>query len=302
MTESVNMAKTKPRHLNEDPLAFLHRSVKERINYIRSPRWIGYPRAQSILAQLDDLIDFPRTDRMKNILIYGESNAGKSMIARRYRERYRVREVEKEERFDVPVLLIQSPPVANENRLYGNILEAIFAPISPNDTAEKRYRQLIKLLPELEVKVLVIDEFHAMLNGTKDKQKALITALRLLSNELQIPIVAFGTVEALRVLKTDPQLDTRFQKISLPRWHYDTDFRRLLVSFERMLPLQQPSNLSSKVISRKVFDMSEGVLGEVSDVLTEAAVTALRCGEEKVTTSTLEKMNWETPTERRVKR
>lgn len=302
MTEANGLEKITPRHLNEEPAAFLHKSIKERINYIRSPRWIGYPRAQVILSQLDDLIDFPRTDRMKNILIYGESNAGKSMIARRYRERYRAKEVLEEERFDVPVLLIQSPPVANENRLYGNILDAIFAPVLPNDTAEKRYRQLVKLLPELKVKVLVIDEFHAMLNGTIDKQKTLITALRLLSNELQIPIVAFGTVQALRVLKTDPQLDTRFQKVSLPRWQYDTDFRRLLVSFERMLPLKEASNLSSKAISRKVFDMSEGVLGEVSDVLTEAAVLALRNGEEKITKAILENMSWETPTARKVKR
>lgn len=300
MIESTE--KDKFSHLNKEPRNVLDKPLKERISYIRAPRWIGHPTAQSILAQLDDLIEFPRNDRMKNLLIYGESNAGKSMIARRFQEKYSVRELHEEKRFDVPVLLIQAPPTANENRLYGNMLDAVFAPFSSTSNPDRRCRQLHKILPELGVKVLVIDEFHAMLNGPYDKQRQIVTALRLFSNDLKIPIVSLGTASALRVLKTDPQLDTRFRKISLPRWTFGTDFRRLLVSFERMLPLKEPSGLSGKAIAKKVFEMSEGVIGEVSDVLTEAAVNALREGKERIDMMQLNSMDWDKPSDRRVQK
>ncbi|MEX1222408.1 MAG: TniB family NTP-binding protein [Idiomarina sp.] len=300
MTESLDKAKYS--HLNQEPQSVLDRPLKERINYIRSPRWIGHPTAQSILTQLEDLIEFPRNDRMKNLLIYGESNAGKSMIARRFQEKHTVQELNDEKRFDVPVLLIQAPPTANENRLYGNMLDAVFAPFSSTSNPDRRCRQLHKILPELGVKVLVIDEFHAMLNGPYDKQRQIVTALRLFSNDLKIPIVGLGTASALRVLKTDSQLDTRFRKVSLPRWVFGTDFRRLLVSFERMLPLKEPSGLSEKVIAKKIFDLSEGVMGEVSDVLIEASVSALRAGKERIDMAQLKSMNWDKPSDRRVQK
>ena len=79
----------------------------------------------------------------------------------------------------------------------------------------------------------------------------------------------------------------------------DTDFRRLLASFERMLPLANSSNLKSKAIAQKVYFMSEGLLGEVSDILTQAAIFAIRSGLESITLELLEKIDYESPKERK---
>jgi len=43
-------------------------------------RWVSYPRAESILSRLDDLLFLPARVRMQNVLIHGVSGAGKSMI------------------------------------------------------------------------------------------------------------------------------------------------------------------------------------------------------------------------------
>lgn len=76
-----------------------------------------------------------------------------------------------------------------------------------------------------------------LLNGIKD-----------LSNQLMIPIVAAGVIEARQALKVDPQLENRFQVEQLEPWHYNTKeekvlFKQLLRSIESRLPLEEPSNL-----------------------------------------------------------
>jgi Bacterial TniB protein len=43
-------------------------------------RWVSYPRAERILSRLDDLMSLPARVRMQNVLIHGNSGAGKSMI------------------------------------------------------------------------------------------------------------------------------------------------------------------------------------------------------------------------------
>jgi len=56
----------------------------ERIEKIRSSRWVGYTTAKKILDKLDDLLTHPKTHRMPNMLIVGETNNGKTMIVNRF--------------------------------------------------------------------------------------------------------------------------------------------------------------------------------------------------------------------------
>jgi Bacterial TniB protein len=47
----------------------------ERIAYVRAERWITYPRAGAILAQMQRLLDHPRNSRMPSLLIIGETES-----------------------------------------------------------------------------------------------------------------------------------------------------------------------------------------------------------------------------------
>ncbi len=46
----------------------------ERIERIRKPRWIGYPRSKVVLDKLEDLLVYPKMHRMPNLLIVGDTN------------------------------------------------------------------------------------------------------------------------------------------------------------------------------------------------------------------------------------
>jgi Bacterial TniB protein len=123
--------------------------------------------------------------------------------------------------------------------------------------------------------MLIIDEIHNIITGLVSKQGQFLNVLKYLSNDLQIPLVGLGTQEALRAIQADPQLANRFTPVPLTHWRMGWDFLRLLASFERALPLRQPSRLIEEHLARKLLVLSEGSLGELSALLSAAAVYAV---------------------------
>jgi len=79
------------------------------------------------------------------------------------------------------------------------------------------------------------------------------------------------------------EMGSRFDTIPVPRWGFDDDFATLLDSLEASMPLAQESSLSRPPLARMIHDLSEGLIGEVVDIVTRAAVAALESGEERIT-------------------
>ena len=53
-----------PSHLRAKAAEYLLRSDEERIDYIRSPKWVGYDGANEILDRLEALLEHPKSHRM----------------------------------------------------------------------------------------------------------------------------------------------------------------------------------------------------------------------------------------------
>lgn len=286
-------------HLNASAAEWLPLSVAERIEKIRSPRWIGYPRAKSIIAKLGDLLTWPKSHRMPNLLLVGDTNNGKTMLVQRFRSLHPAHDNPQGQGVRVPVLVIQAPPTPDEGRFYNAILELLFAPYKPNDRVDKKQAQVVKLLRYIGLQMLVIDEIHHILAGNLNRQRTFLNVIKYLGNELKVPIVGVGTKDAFRAIQTDPQLANRFEPALLPRWTFDADFLRLLASFERMLPLAEPSNLHDTSLATKLFSLSEGYLGELSTLLTLAGAAAVESGRERIDAKLIEALGWVSPSERR---
>lgn len=288
-----------PSHLLPKAAAYLDRPDAERLTYIRSPRWIGYTQAKTILAHLEELLVHPKSHRMPNLLIVGDTNNGKTMLVRRFCNQHKPDDNPEGEAAVVPVLFMQAPPVPDEGRFYNTILELLFAPYKPGDRADRKQFQALKVMKAVGLKMLVIDEIHHILAGSMTKQKAFLNVIKYLGNELEIPIVGVGTRDAFRAIQTDAQLSNRFERALLPRWHNDQEFLRLLATFERAIPLQYPSNLKDGSLADKIYSMSEGYLGEISQVLIGAATKAVETKTECIDKKLLDNLDWVPPSERR---
>lgn len=287
-------------HLSDKAAAYLKRSNEERVKYIRSPRWIGYDAAQGVLERLDSLMTHPKSHRMPNLLVVGDTNNGKTMLLRRFCAKYPAEDNKGGETIRVPVLYVQAPPVPDEGRFYNAILELLFAPYKPSDRTDRKQFQAIKLMRAVGLRMLVIDEIHHILAGNLTRQKIFLNVIKFLGNELEIPIVGSGTRDAFRAIQTDLQLSNRFEHAVLPRWKNDDSYIRLLMTFERMLPLREASRLDDPALADRIYAMSEGYLGEISDLLVDAAVSAVASKVEKIDRKILESIEWTAPSKRRL--
>ena len=284
-------------HLRESvrPLAALDDA--DRIRLIRSERWIGYPQARMVIDHLETLLSWPDRQRMPNLLLLGPTNNGKSMIIEKFRRTHPP--ISLSDREQIPVLCMQMPPDPSPGRFYLALLTALGTPTRPRNRVHELEQQALMLLRATGVRMLIIDELHNVLAGRDNVRREFLNVLRFLGNELPIPLVAVGTRDAYLAIRTDPQLENRFHPMTLPVWTNTADTRSLLASFTTSFPLRKPSHLTSPEMTDYLLTRSEGTIGELTTLLTAAAVTAVDSGEEAITSSVLTRTPYLGPTERR---
>lgn len=292
-------------HLHKTARGWLKLSDEERIAKIQGYRWIGYDKAKEITAKLNWLITYPKKQRMPNLLIVGATNNGKTMIINKFKEQYPDDDNLNGDAKIIPVMIVQAPPTADEGRFYSLILKKLNAPFKANDKPGNKYLQVVGICEQIGLRMLIIDEIHDIIAGSRANQRVFRNAIKQLGNDLQIPIVGAGTREAYNAIRSDEQLANRFEPIVLPRWTISDNlppnedpYLKLLTSFEHMLPLRNPSYLFKKTMALKLLSMSDGLIGELTAVLTRAAEEAIRNKREKIDNVTLNKINWVSPSDR----
>jgi hypothetical protein len=126
-----------------------------------------------------------------------------------------------------------------------------------------------------------------------------LNLLRYLGNELRVPLVCLGTREAYLAIRSDDQLENRFEPFLLPPWEDGPELGRLLASFEAVLPLREPSGLGAPAMRAHILRRSEGTIGEIVALLTAATDAALLAGEERIAGATLDAAEYQPPSVRR---
>jgi len=109
--------------------------------------------------------------------------------------------------------------------LWSTILWALGISHREKDPASLKKRQVKSALQYASVRLLIIDEFNNLSNAGK-KAADLLAAIKGLSNDLKISIVAAGTQAAINALNSDPQMKSRFEPAPLDRWRLDAEYLR----------------------------------------------------------------------------
>lgn len=286
-------------HLSPNAKLLIERPLEEKIFRIQSEKWIGYERANNILNKMEDLLTYPQNHRMPSLLIAGETNNGKTLLANRFYSKHKPFILPGEERLVAKVIYIQAPHIPDEKKFFNTLLDSLNAPYKLNDRIERKQIQALTILKRIETKVLIIDEIHNILAGSPAKQRIFLNMIKNLSNELRISIIAVGIRDAFYAINTDAQLANRFEPLRLPLWTFNSEYLRLLSSFEKVLPLKEPSNLIFTELALKILSLSEGTIGEISKIISLSAISALKTGKEKIDKNILEKIDYVPPSERK---
>ena len=286
-------------HLNEQAKQLLKCSDAERIKAIQTGYWVPYARAKEVLEHMEELFNYPRIERMPHMLLVGASNNGKTQILKRFHSQHAADPNPEGEYASIPVILIEAPRGPNIAEFYDRIFMAINYPYAPRATIGEKEETAFSLLKKVQLKVLLIDEIQHLIAGGQTKQRDFRNALKSLGNVLKISIVGAGVEEAFNAFNTDTQLSNRFEPEYLPKWKLNNDFGGLLSTFERRTPLREASNLIDGAIARKIYSMSEGIMGEIHEVVKRAAIHAIRSKQEHISLKTLESIRWTQPSKRK---
>lgn len=261
----------------------------ERLARMPANRWIGYSRASKAVALLRRLLaSEPGRVRPRNLLVVGPTNNGKTVVAEHFLRTHPQQPSNDGEHEVIPVLLVQIPPSPTVGRLYAAVLAGLGVPGAMGARSPDRETMAMRLLRQVGCRMLLLDELHNLLAASKPRQRELLNLLRYLGNELRIPIACFGTREAYLAVRSDDQLENRFEPFLLPAWEDGPEFGRLLASFEAVMPLCEPSGLGTPTLRTQVLRRSEGTIGEVAALLAAAMEAALLAGEERIDRTALD--------------
>lgn len=210
---------------------------------------------------------------------------GKSMLVEKFKDDYAQTASDRPSCPKAKLLVVELAGRPNERRLYAQILAVIGAPQNPRATIVELERTAVRLLGDLGVQVLILDEIHNVLASSWREQRVVFNTLRYLSNELKLSLVCFGINEARQAINGDVQLARRFDALSLPRWIANKEF---VLAIIRNMPLREPSVLTVKGL-RRILQTSDGVSARIFRMLNEVAIEAIETGAERITDEAIER-------------
>ncbi len=266
---------------------YLEMSDEERIYFIQKDKWIDYPLANKVLLKMQDIFNAPKSIRSRGILLYGDSNNGKTAILKKF-----YRNFSKDEYIDedgdlihlMPIVYVISESSSDESVMFSKILSAMNVPVNHKEKVTKKKEEVIYNLGIMKTKLIIIDEIQNVLQGPYNKMTQLITSLKTLNNTTAIPIILAGTQDAMSAISIDNQTKSRFKPLELPNWNNDENFSRFITTIEAMLPLKKASNLYQNYeLLTYLHELSNGCIGEVIDILKDASIYAIRTKSEKIT-------------------
>jgi len=262
-------------HLAPSVREFVSLPDEERRRLICSDRWIGYPLATRTLEGIEEILHRPRVSRMRSLLIHGESGMGKTLIRLKMERDYATGFPVGPNDENRPLISLQLPARPDERRFFTHLLDALGAPPRPRDTLDQIEISALRLLRHLKPAAFLLDEFQHVGTASARDVQALLNLLKFLSNDLETPIIAFGTDAAISVIKLDRQIDSRFYKLSMPVWRDTKEFVDLVASIIAAMPLKNASNVTDRSLIRALLDLSEGITGEVFHLISTAAGAAV---------------------------
>lgn len=294
MIESVPPASDRFAHLLPEVRPLLAEPLPLRIERIRTPVWLDYPLAKEAVQRLDDLLGAPPDPHMESLLIVGESDNGKSSILERFRNLKPPTRDQHGRVVASPVLIVPMPSLPKEERFWSAVLTALDVPHNVTAPPARLLAQAYIVLRHIGCKLILIDDVNNASNGAFKEQRHFLTVLKNLSIQLRLPIAAAGTEAALQVFGHEEQLGTRFEPFVVRRWKLDREFQQLVAAFERVIPLAEPSNLSSREFALKLYTRTNGTIGSLRRLLRKAAVAAVRSGSERITPELIDSLNLKT--------
>ena len=282
-------------HLDPNVEPMLELPRHERAALMLGEKFIQHDRLKPILEHVEFLLRRPPETRAAGLIVSGAPGSGKTMIANWLKKKFSPTPSGNGQPAQMPVLGISMTGAREAKILFNRSLEQLGVPEINRYTMSDRERMVLKVCRTANVRLLVLDELQDVLSSTPRQQRIALDTIKLLMNELMVPILALGTSQAPTAMQVDEHLNARFDHRTLPIWKREPELANLLCALERMLPLAEPSQLASLPLTAKLLSLSGGVLGRMMRLVCHAGAHALEEGKERIDVLCLERAAREVP-------
>ena len=234
-------------------------------------RWVSYPAGDAGLQRLRELIATPAR---------GASGAGKSMVWEKFQRDHA--QTCRRQSGKRPIVSAEMPPVPSRLSLYGELIRALNANVSPTMRLHELECTAIAMLMHAAPRMILIDEIPNLLSRSSREQRSALNALKYLANQLRVSIVAAGTHEALHVMGYDPQIASGFEQLELPVWTESEELRRFIAGYLKQLNVRRSAGATDKRFIEYLMELTDGVTGRIVDVLRRTAAQSVAAARSRV--------------------
>lgn len=270
--------------LSGKPLTFRDPEYKLRLECMKK-MIVKHPQYQEVYDELEELhITSKGSVQASHLNLCGRTGVGKTTLVKDYAKKFPKEYVGSET--IIPVLYLKVPPrLRTPKALASKILAEMGDLFANSGTDEELGRRIVDFAKDSQMEMLILDEFQHLID--RDTKNVLATAsdwLKLLTEELNIPVVLCGLPESDDIFEYNEQIDGRYpRRILLEPFGFDDQkqqkkFRKFLKLIDEELPFPEYSNLSDPLLASKIHYVTEGVPRYVKDLLLETVKLSLKRG------------------------
>ncbi|MCW2364832.1 hypothetical protein M2341_000279 [Sphingobium sp. B7D2B] len=255
--------------------------------------WVPTPSTKSTFLELKDCMRAAPSTKPRGLIITGAADTGKSRTMEAFRDLHPPQRNPESEYAVRPVIYLIAPNDPDPTLVLKKILNELGHPLTYNPTFGDLRNHTAMMLKACRVGTVIIDEISDIQRDGRMNAKIsdFLLFLKNLINEVGRPFVVGGTETALDMIASDDQMAGRLDKVLKLKPFTLAEFVKVLLSFERVLPLRLKSDFRyDEALIQAAFTLTQGYIGRLNVLLHDACQLAIESGEERITAATLERI------------
>jgi Bacterial TniB protein len=263
-----------------------------RLAFLDECHTIYHPGMLVIENTLRAIVESPQPYE-KHCAFFARSFNGKSTVSKHFASLYPPELNALGDAAIVKVARVSMPGEASVREFAIRILTAVGEPFNQRWSTSHLMSCAYAVLKALSVKLLIVDEFQDLANGTFRNRQALKNVIKSIGEDTGCGVALFGTPDGVSIIVEDSQLARRFEHAIISPWVVDEATVVMLHNIVAHLPLRKASPIASdRQLVEKIVELGEGVIGHMRRVILEAARTAIVTGREVIDLKTVAAIGW----------
>jgi hypothetical protein len=270
-------------------------------------------QTRSLLAQANTaLIRYPRFKALHNDIrecqemsqlanepqcmsLEGVTGAGKSTLVRDYVALFP--RIEQTDGTRIPIFYAETPSPVTVKGMAATLLAHLGDPAAHQGTLWTMNFRLIRLMMDCQVELVILDDFHHLIDKETNRILEQVSDwLKVLIKETGIPFLVVGIEGKVeRILEANAQLSRLFAvRQTLEPFRCDPsdetsiqEFARFVQYAEQVIGVPLPVTLSRLELLHRLHYATEGVVGNLMNLLRYAAWLTRQSNQEAITLATL---------------